>query len=94
MARLTKVQKAIYEAHKAAFIAQDWTLKHVRDKAELIEQIRGGATCKALWDEIELRSNVSITSLISAAVLQQVSSRMNTEMKKGFQSWLTSVGIQ
>ena len=93
MARLTKTQLTIYNAHKAAYLAQDWTLKNVRTKDDLLGGVRSGGTCKELWDEIELRSQVSITSLMMAAVYQTVSGAMDKEMRKGFGAWLTSVGI-
>lgn len=92
MARLTKTQAKIFNAHKEAYQQQSWTMGEVKDFAEFVEGIKAGKTSEELWDQIEIHK-VSITSLVMASMYKHVSGAMEKAMRQGFAEWLTSVGI-
>lgn len=97
MKKITKLQKQIIDAHLNSAITGEWSAPNgVATKQDVIDRITKGDTLEALHSEIEIRSNISVTSLLMASpkVLGHHSAAYIKEYTKTFKNFLNSVNIQ
>jgi hypothetical protein len=85
--RITPETKAIAEAHILASKTGAFNPQPFSNKAELIENLKNGATYPQILREIEVRF-ASITSMLMSSMLDHTSEAYKKAIYKGFKSIL------
>jgi len=85
--RIKKDVKAIADAHIQARVTGVWNPAPIKSRLDLLCALKKGHTFEGLLTEIEAR-NCSITSILTASVLDHASNAYRQNVYTGFKSLL------